>query len=355
LLKFRSLLLGHLRLPRLLPVLALLLMAGGAMFARPGNPTEPMRTRHFTFEYSTTVHPAPQGAQELNLWLPMPHSDAWQDIDQLEITSPYPYEILPAQHGNRVLHLKLLSPPAADFTVTMRFNAVRREHRNPLQASLPAQARNPVPPADADLARWLAPDHLVPLDGQIRQWAQEVVTKAHATTPLAKAQAIYNHVVSTVKYDKTGQGWGQGDIYYACDARRGNCTDFHAVFIGYCRAVGIPARFSIGFPLPAQRGSGEIKGYHCWAEFYTPETGWVPIDASEAAKDPARRSYFFGAHDENRVEFTRGRDLTLAPSQRGEPLNYFIYPYAEVDGRPFAALEKQFRYEDVSPVASPTR
>jgi transglutaminase-like putative cysteine protease len=99
--------------------------------------------------------------------------------------------------------------------------------------------------------------------------------------------------------------------------------------------------------LPPERGAGEVKGYHCWAEFFTPETGWVPVDASEAAKDPARRRYFFGAHDENRVEFSRGRDLILAPRQQGTPLNYFVYPYAEVDGQPFASVEQHFRYQDL--------
>src|ERR1035438_3068951 len=97
-------------------------------------------------------------------------------------------------------------------------------------------------------------------------------------------------------YDKTGKGWGRGDIYYACQERRGNCTDFHAIFIGYARALGIPARFAIGFPLPADRGEGKIAGYHCWAEFYAKGIGWIPVDASEAAKNPAKREYFFGGH-----------------------------------------------------------
>ena len=44
-------------------------------------------------------------------------------------------------------------------------------------------------------------------------------------------------------------------------------------------------------------------------EFAIPTVGWVPIDASEAAKDPGRRKYFFGAIDEHRVEFSKGRDL----------------------------------------------
>ena len=121
----------------------------------------------------------------------------------------------------------------------------------------------------------------------------------------------------TVKYDKTGKGWGRGDIYYACEARRGNCTDFHAIFIGYARAMGIPARFAIGFPLPADRGAGQIAGYHCWAEFYAKGIGWVPVDASEAAKNPAKREYFFGAHDENRDRvFERPRCGAHAPPAR---------------------------------------
>ena len=46
------------------------------------------------------------------------------------------------------------------------------------------------------------------------------------------------------------------------------------------------------------------------------------------------REYYFGAVDEKRVEFGTGRDLVLTPAQAGEPLNYFMYPYAEADGRP---------------------
>jgi hypothetical protein len=72
----------------------------------------------------------------------------------------------------------------------------------------------------------------------------------------------------------------------------------------------------------------------------------VPVDASEAAKDPSRREYFFGAHDENRVEFSKGRDVILAPREKGDPLNYFIYPYAEIDGQPFAGTAYEILYRD---------
>ena len=325
----------------------------GALALLPGRtalapPAVAPRSRPFVLRCTATVPVPPAGTKTLDLWLPVPHADASQDVRDLQIDAPVPYTIEQGAFGNRMLHLRPATVPTAPLTVTLTARITRREHLNPL-ANNASQVKKAKlrEKSDPDLARWLAPDRLVPLDFQIRQQAQEVVAKAHAQTDLEKARAIYEHVVSTVAYDKTGQGWGRGDIYYACDARRGNCTDFHAIVIGYCRALGIPARFSIGLPLPAQRGHGEVKGYHCWAEFYTPQTGWVPLDASEAAKDPTRRAYFFGAHDENRVEFTRGRDLDLTPQQAGPPLNYFVYPYAEADGQPLE-VARTYEFTDVA-------
>jgi len=193
--------------------------------------------------------------------------------------------------------------------------------------------------------RWLARDQLVPIDGKVLDLAREVTRDR--PEQIEQVRAIYDHTVSTLKYDKSGTGWGRGDIAYACDAKRGNCTDFHAVFIGLCRARGIPARFEIGFSLPADKTSGEISGYHCWADCHVADYGWVPVDCSEAQKHPEKREYLFGALDEDRVAFSIGRDILLNPAQQGERLNYFIDPYAEVDGRPDAKIDRQIRYESL--------
>jgi transglutaminase-like putative cysteine protease len=301
------------------------------------------RTRSFSLEYKAIVKDIPAGAKRLDLWVPVPHNDPYQRITNIRVQAPSPYTISTGSEGNAILHTSIDSPKETTVAVDITFNTTREEHRQSRLYSGPRLARDQDP---KELRRWLNPDRLVPIDDKIRTWAREVVEAAHAHTDLEMARAIYNHVVSTMKYDKTGRGWGRGDIYFACDARRGNCTDFHAVFIGYCRALGIPARFAIGFPLPAERGEGRIAGYHCWAEFYAKGIGWVPIDASEAAKDPARREYFFGAHDENRIELTKGRDVVLAPKQKGDPLNFFVYPYAEVDGKPFSGTEFVATYRD---------
>lgn len=310
-------------MPRLLPIFLL----AATLFAQP-------KQRSFSFEYHASI-PATAAGNHFELWIPVPHDDDWQRITNLQIEASAPYHIATDSLGNRFLSIESSTKPS----VILKFDCVRTEHLAPV----PGSAAD-LPPAER--ARWLAPDRLVPIDDTIRKWAREVVTAANAHTDLEMARAIYNHVVATVKYDKTGKGWGRGDIYYACDVRRGNCTDFHAIFIGYARAMGIPARFSIGFPIPLERGQGSIAGYHCWAEFYAKGIGWIPVDASEAAKDPSKREYFFGTHDENRVEFTRGRDLILNPRQAGDPLNYFIYPYAEAEGKPIDDVSHTFSWID---------
>ncbi len=190
----------------------------------------------------------------------------------------------------------------------------------------------------------LAPDKLVPTTGLPAQLA--ATATEGKTTTLDKARAIYDYVFDNMKYDKTGTGWGHGDVLYACNAKKGNCTDFHSLFMAMARSQGIPARFEIGFPLPDDKHSAELPGYHCWAEFFDSDHGWIPVDISEAWKHPVKKDYFFGAHDDNRVQFTMGRDLTLSPKQDGEPLNYFVYPYVEVAGKEYDNVSNAFSFED---------
>jgi transglutaminase-like putative cysteine protease len=243
------------------------------------------------------------------------------------------------KYGNSILHLSVKDPETRPMEISLSFEVLRREYirRDPQDGE---ENR-------ADLTRWLGPDRLVPLDDRVQALARRIV--AGKASPLEKARAVYDHVVSTMRYDKTGTGWGRGDLNFACDYRRGNCTDFHALLIGLARAAGIPARFEIGFPLPEKHGEGIVSGYHCWAEIYVEGFGWVPVDASEASKHPEKREYFFGAHDENRVQLSVGRDIVLSPRQKGEPLNYFIYPYVEIDSSPLSGIETSFTYRDVSP------
>jgi hypothetical protein len=46
------------------------------------------------------------------------------------------------------------------------------------------------------------------------------------------------------------------------------------------------------------------------------------------------------------MQFSMGRDLRLSPPQDGKPLNYFVYPYVEVDGREFPNVSFAFSFAD---------
>lgn len=113
------------------------------------------------------------------------------------------------------------------------------------------------------------------------------------------------------------------------------------------RSLHIPTRFWIGFPIPEQHGKGSVGGYHCWAEFWVPGRGWVPVDISEADKHPEKAAYYFGHLDENRIAYSLGRDIVLSPRQHGPLLNFFVYPHVEVDGKPWDRVGRRFSYEDI--------
>ena len=326
---------------------ALIAVLGGGFsaFSRVSAPV-----RNFEFAYVTKIPALPADAKTSRIWIPLPQSDGYQAINGLKIESPIPYATRrDSEYGNAYVYLEIpAAKAAAGAEVRVTFQVARQEHLvalggNPGAAS-GGSSNGAMPTASAgELKRFLEPDRRVPLAGTIAELSAEQ-TKG-IQDPVAKARAIYDYVIATMRYDKSGTGWGNGDAIWACTAKRGNCTDFHSLFIGMMRAAGIPARFEIGFPLQADQHAGAIAGYHCWAEFYVAPYGWIPVDASEAWKHPEKRNYFFGAHDDNRVQFTVGRDIRLDPAQQGEPLNYFIYPYAEVDGKPLA-LESKFSFQD---------
>jgi transglutaminase-like putative cysteine protease len=305
------------------------------------NPSAP-KQRHFKFHYSFVVKNVPAG-KPLQIWIPLARTDSYQQVrilsqkGDLPLTSTHEQE-----YGNWMLHAEEAQATKSEYQFSIDYDVVRSEHIVLVDGKPVAPLRKE---PHVELARFLQPDQLVPTTGVPAQLAAEQ-TKG-ATTQLEKARDIYDYVFRTMKYDKSGTGWGHGDTLWACDSKRGNCTDFHSVFISMARSQQIPARFEIGFPIPADKHSGEIAGYHCWTEFYIDSIGWIPVDISEAWKHQELRDYYFGAHDPNRVQFSVGRDLRLKPPQAGAPLNYFVYPYVESDGKEFPNVSIAFSFQDV--------
>ncbi|HZR56998.1 MAG TPA: transglutaminase domain-containing protein [Terriglobales bacterium] len=299
-------------------------------------------SRHFTFHYAFSVKNIPAG-EKVRIWIPQAHSDQFQEVKVVSASGDlHLKKTHESRYGNEMYYAEMsrANQPELHFDVT--YDVVRHER---LTLGVATPHLESVKLNDRERKEYLAPDKLVPTSGLPAQLA--ATTTEGKTTTVDKARAIYDYVFDNMKYDKTGTGWGHGDVLYACSAKKGNCTDFHSLFIAMARSQGIPARFEIGFPLPDDKHSAEISGYHCWAEFFDPDHGWVPVDISEAWKHPVKKDYFFGAHDDNRVQFTMGRDLVLNPRQEGDPLNYFVYPYVEVAGKEYANVSNAFSFEDV--------
>jgi hypothetical protein len=287
----------------------------------------------FDFFYRARL---PQMAGPARVWVPLARSDAFQDVQVTRVLAPAEWrELDDSAHGNRVLFLSL-TPAHSGKMIEVHYRVVRRE-----KTAYSAQASEP--------GAHLRPERLVPIDDTMRTLASEI-TRGR-TTDLMKARALYDHVIEQVRYARYGSGWGRGDAVYACDARSGNCTDFHALFIALARAAGIPARFAIGASIPSERNEGGIDGYHCWAEFLA-DGKWFPVDVSEADKHAALATYYFGHHPANRIELSAGRDLRLDPGPASGPINFLAYPVIEVDGQPLKA-EIDFRFRR-TPVKSRT-
>jgi len=272
-------------------------------------------TDNFEFRYQATL---PEITGEGHCWLPLAETDAFQTVTVKSINAPGEQTILfDSAHGNRVLFLEL-KPGDSGQVIEVVYEVERRE-------------KSAYPGHSTAAQKYLQPERMVPLDATIKATAKQATEGRQ--DDLMKARALYDHVMDEMNYKKFGEGWGKGDAVFACNTLYGNCTDYHAYFIGLARAVGIPARFAIGASIPSERNEGGTDGYHCWAEFYA-EGKWWPVDISEADKFSALSMYFFGHHPANRFEFTRGRDLILDPGPASGPINFLAYPLLEVDGHP---------------------
>jgi len=316
--------------------------------------------RDVTCTYLAQINRLPRDARIVHVWIPLAKTGQEQRILRRDVHAPVPYTITQdPDYGNDILHATLEPPIPEHLEIAV-------DYRAQLVGADAASAD--LPPTQNALQHDLQPSGLIVIDEVVRERAGRATTGR--STPLARARGIYDHVRHTMAYDKSVPGWGRGDTRRACLLGKGNCTDFHSLFISLARAERIPARFKIGVVIPPpdapatgwrrigvllkaaasgggmipQEPSGVIPGYHCWAEFYEKGQGWVPVDASEAWKHPRLADYYFGARDPNRFLISTGRDIRLVPRQQGEPVNIFFAPHVEVDGQPFSDVGVEVRF-----------
>ena len=297
--------------------------------------TRAAATREFRFLYAGAISELPPGT-EVSVWLPIATDTHDQQILDREVNVPGEFTINQEEKfGNTILYFIAEANKQGEVPFEVIYQISRKE----------ALAANGETASAEQNALFTQPTSFVPTDQNLS--ADVLGEISLAEQRMTAGRQIYDAVNNHMKYDKpAGQDWGRGDSVWACGNGFGNCTDFHSLFISVCREQHIPARFEIGFPLPTKRGQGAVDGYHCWAKFVADDQ-WVPVDISEADKDPDMNEYYYGNLTENRVTFTIGRELDLTPTQQAGPVNFLVYPYAEIDGKAHTPFRKSFEYEDI--------
>ncbi len=292
--------------------------------------------RQFSFTYSVKVHPTDRA---LDIFLPVAQSSSQQTILDIEIESDIAGQFgQEAVYGNKFWRAHLPRGTADTLDIRLIYQVSRPTNSTEYRERLDIPALT-----DAEKELFLNANSRVPVAGEL---VESIRLALPATEPMSldKARAIYDYVVGNMEYKKVGTGWGNGDTYWACSEKYGNCTDFHALFISLARVEQIPSRFEIGFPVPLDQESGIVTGYHCWVNFYLPESGWFPIDASEAKKNLSEKDFLFGNQPPDRIQFTVGRDLELGAGHNSGPLNYFIYPHIEQNSKIYSDFTRSFEY-----------
>jgi transglutaminase-like putative cysteine protease len=334
------------------------LLGAGAFSALPGYATnaqavaerkfEPRPGNWRRFELTTRVQVLqPEGA--LQLWLPLPsiESDYQRSLgDQFE-TNGTGKVVSDGKYGARMLHVQFAAQTAAPFVqVSSQIEAQNRA----VDWSKKQAAREDA----ATLRAWLAPTDLIPTDGIVRETALQATRGAK--TDLEKTRAIYNWVVQNTYREPKVRGCGTGDIKDMLETGNmgGKCGDINALFVGLCRAAGVPARDVYGIRLvPSAFGYKELSGnpanlksaQHCRAEVYLTGYGWVAMDPADVGKvmrletpewlkttqhpvvAPVNKA-LFGGWEGNWLAFNTAHDVKL-PGSNGKKLGFFMYPNAE--------------------------
>lgn len=294
---------------------------------------------------------APEDSSDVRVWIPYPVSSSTQDISDVKISGNYSQSGVYGEKetGNLALYAEWTKPGSGRM-VTLTFNAVAREFQ---KRDMPAQESD-IP---FEIKDYLKSTAFIPTDGKIREIALNITHDKQRISE--KARAVYQWVVENTARDPSVQGCGTGEVEKVLAKRGGKCADISSVFVSIARAAGIPAREVFGLRLGKMDEEDISSGHHCWAEFYVPGYGWVPVDPSDVRKIMLDKDldigkaqeyvdYYFGAVDEYRIVLGRGgRAIFLNPQQKDGPLNYFMYPYAEVNGQSLEWLagQKELKYK----------
>ena len=310
----------------------------------------PQAGRWRTFEVVTRVD-LPRAGARAQAWVPVPaHSDPeWtRPGETIWMTNAETVELV-ERDGLAFVHARWETgegPATLEVTSQVATQSRSVDPAASTGARLSAEER----------AALVAPTELLPTDGIVLETAQGIVGGKDGD--LEKARAIYDWVVESTERNPETRGCGLGDIASMLHMGdlTGKCADLNALFVGLCRAAGLPARDLYGLRVAPSdfgykalgAGSENVTGaQHCRAEVFVEGTGWVPADPADVRKVvlqeddgltladarviDARRG-LFGAAEGNWVCLNTAHDVVLPGAEEDMALPFLMYPQAEIGG-----------------------
>lgn len=165
------------------------------------------------------------------------------------------YEVYPLQLGNGSYKVRVMENTSGNKYIPL------------FEKTLDVQLSNSLSP-------FLNPNQYVMYtdDWKIVQKANEL-TKGKKTEA-EKIGAIYEYIVTNIKYDKAKAASVQSgylpNIDETLTSKKGICFDYAALMGGMLRSQGIPTRLIVGTVSPS-----DIN--HAWNEIYLKDKGWVSV------------------------------------------------------------------------------
>ena len=274
--------------------------------------------------------------KEVQLWIPYPTSNQHQTITHIQLNGNYSSS---GVYTDTTFETPILYArwDAGKKTRKLDFSFDVKRHEV-IRRDFP---KNEAQWDPADYALYLAPTRLGPIDGEVKKLAMQITQGK--TSVIEKAKSIYEWTCENTYRNPETRGCGVGDVYRLLKEPGGKCADISSIYVALARAAGVPSREIFGIRQGKKTEQEISQWQHCWAEFYLPGYGWVPVDPADVrkamlrenlvisdAKTEAYRNYFWGGIDPYRIQLSEGRDLILNPIQTGQPVNYLMYPFAQV-------------------------
>jgi len=230
----------------------------------------------------------------VEFWCHAPFRET-QVYRQLDLSASEEFSVQVDSGGNRALHFQIRNfPPFASKIIT-------------IWAQLELLKKTP-PGKEEKVDQYLQPQPFVESD------QSDIVALAHQlrrSDQKSTVDAIFKWVASNIRY--TGYQRDIRGANYALKHKKGDCTEFAALFAALCRASKIPARLMAGYVVTRSRVL-KAADYHNWAEFR--------LNGNWHIADPQRKVFLPEQEKYIAMRVIRNRDMG-----QGEPFfDRFLVP-----------------------------